>query len=291
MPLFRESSPQKRVRLSAKRRRKKVLTAGIVMVFAACVVGLLGFSSHLDRVVINHVDVVGNVTVPQDAVVGAVNAALHDGVFRLFSRANIFLYPDTVLEETLKTNELRFEDVQIERSSLLSQSLIVTVDEREAKHTWCELSVSASTTPRCYLLDAHGFVYAETKDKVGFVFEGGLLPVDPLGQTFLRGRLDGVTAQLVAFAGIGLSPTGARVDNDAEFTIHIDGAFDIKTRFDVDGDATARNASLVLASEALAGRRSEIEYLDLRYGNRVYFKMKGSDGSEESSVDEQGVVE
>ena len=36
-----------------------------------------------------------------------------------------------------------------------------------------------------------------------------------------------------------------------------------------------RNLQLVLSSNPLNGKASDLQYIDLRFGNRVYYKLKG----------------
>jgi len=36
-----------------------------------------------------------------------------------------------------------------------------------------------------------------------------------------------------------------------------------------------KNLELVLSSDVLKGKTDALEYVDLRFGNRVYYKLKG----------------
>jgi hypothetical protein len=47
--------------------------------------------------------------------------------------------------------------------------------------------------------------------------------------------------------------------------------------------------SLVLASEALRGKRSELEYVDIRFKNRVYYRFKSDTASSTPATLEEGV--
>ena len=53
------------------------------------------------------------------------------------------------------------------------------------------------------------------------------------------------------------------------------GGFAVRASFGNDGEAVVKNLQLVLSSDVLRGRESELEYVDLRFGNRVYYKLKG----------------
>jgi hypothetical protein len=59
--------------------------------------------------------------------------------------------------------------------------------------------------------------------------------------------------------------------------VHFTDGFDLKVSFGADPATLVRNLRLVLASEALEGKEADIEYVDLRFGDRVFYKLKGKD--------------
>ncbi len=51
--------------------------------------------------------------------------------------------------------------------------------------------------------------------------------------------------------------------------------FLLKVSYGADAGTLVKNLQLVLQSDVLQGKRDKIEYIDLRFGNRVYYKLKG----------------
>ena len=80
----------------------------------------------------------------------------------------------------------------------------------------------------------------------------------------------------------GYEPTGATLLNKQDFSISLAEGFSIKVSFGQDGGAIVKNLQLVLSTGSLQGKRNELEYVDLRFGNRVYYKMK--EGEETSAT-------
>lgn len=239
---------------------------------------LLGMLSYNERVTIADVHVVGAEKVSKEHIERAFDATLYDGAHPLFSRANIFLYPRKRIAAELLYDFPRLQSVSVGRASLLSQTVVVTVEERVPRHEWCNGA--------CYLLDEDGFIFAPSSGEAGgYEFSGGLLPgEEPIGQHFLRSRLDSVVSFLDELERAGFTARGATVENEKDLSVELAEGLVLKVSFDSDLDQTLRNFELAVVSEALSGRLDELEYLDLRFGNRLYYKFKGV--SEEVSVTE-----
>ena len=257
--------------LRARRRRARFITLFTLTVFLALGVWGVGLLSYHSRLTIAEIQVEGAKDTPTSAISDAFNTALHDHAYHLFSRANIFLYPRTMLSGALLNDFPRLDSVSISRASLLSQAIIVTVHERDAQYEWCN-------DGGCYLVDASGYLFAPTvgaSDR--YVFRGGLFPGEPIGQTFLQGRLRSVTQLLDVLSRAGFSPRGATVESEKDLEVELQKGFALKFAFDADFHAAARKFALAAASEALARRLGDLEYIDLRFGDRLYYKFKGGE--------------
>jgi hypothetical protein len=69
----------------------------------------------------------------------------------------------------------------------------------------------------------------------------------------------------------------ARVASD-EVTYHLAEGFEVRSVVSALPELKG-TLSLVLASEALRGKRSELEYVDIRFKNRVYYRFKSDTAS------------
>jgi hypothetical protein len=102
-------------------------------------------------------------------------------------------------------------------------------------------------------------------------------PADPIGQTFVGAHMPGIVALLGDLSKAGFTPTGATVVDDQDFWVPLTQGFYIKASFGEDPGNIVSNLQLVLSSDALNGMESQLQYVDLRFGDRVYYKLQGAD--------------
>ncbi len=210
-----------------------------------------------------------------------VNHVLNDGSRHYLSRSNIFLYPRKVIEHDLVLDFPRIKSATVSRTSLFGRTLIVTLEERAFFALWC--SGKIPSTGECYQMDDGGFIFADASDQnpAKYMFSGGLPPIattsaqaaySPTGQVFAHADLPELTALLGRLADAGFVPEGVDVENERDFSIPLKDLFTIKGTFG--DDALVKNLQLVLSNPPLRGNEAKIEYIDMRFGNRVYYKMK-----------------
>jgi len=68
--------------------------------------------------------------------------------------------------------------------------------------------------------------------------------------------------------------TDVSVENEQDFKVSLLQRFALRASFGADADTLVRNLQDVLSSDTLRGKENKIEYVDLRFGNRVYYKNK-----------------
>ncbi len=159
-------------------------------------------------------------------------------------------------------------------------------------------SVPAAT---CYEMDAGGFLYALATGlsipATQYRFEGGLsgatstspyvaatAPGSPVGRIFALTHLPSLVSLLTTLGQAGFTPTTVAVENDTDFSVEItdtaaSSSFMVKASFGEDAGTLVKNLQLVLSSGPLQGQLSGLQYIDLRFGNRVYYKLYGGSAS------------
>ena len=74
---------------------------------------------------------------------------------------------------------------------------------------------------------------------------------------------------------MGLDPSFIVVKNDGDAELYLGSRVNsskIIFKLNADIEKTAQNLGLVLESEELKGKIGTLKYIDLRFGNKVYFK-------------------
>ena len=272
-PLSQREKPRSPLR--AKRRRVRALMAFAIL--AALGVAAFGVSwlSYNPRLMVNEIVVSGAEATRPELVRTYVETQLYSGGHSFLSRSNIFLYPRADLERALAQFFPRIKSATVSRAGLLAQAITVQVKERESFAQWC-----SSGADTCYALDSDGFVFAAgtTTDRFlpPYIFSGGIEGASPLGKTYMHGRLSGVLALLEKLSQAGFLPQTIVAENEQDFSVRLKGEFLLRLSYGGDINGVIRNLELVLGSDGLVGKRSRIEYIDLRFGNRVYYKLKGA---------------
>ena len=105
----------------------------------------------------------------------------------------------------------------------------------------------------------------------------------PIGQTFAPSHMGEIVALLELLSQAGFTPTGAIVENDQDFWVPLTQGFYIKASFGENPQNLVSNLQLVLSSSVLQGKESQLEYVDLRFGDRVYYKLQGQGETQTSS--------
>ncbi len=272
----KSSSPSARKSpLRAKRRRTRALIVLSVLTFGAAATWGVGYVTYLPQFAVNHVEISGADDIREDVLRAYIEAELFDGSNSFFSRENIFLYPRRSLEEGIQKYFPRIHSVSISRESFLAQAIQVTIEERGPRARWCQ-------GEWCYLMDDNGFIFApeatSSPSTTLYTFKG-TLPSEgaPVGQKFLPDHLTGTFALLESLTREGFAPTGVLVESGEDFSVVLGQGYVLKVSFDENPEKIVHNLELVLSSDALHGREWELEYVDLRFGNRVYYKLKGGD--------------
>jgi cell division septal protein FtsQ len=277
-PRVSARTPDRRPSLRDRRRKKRLLIIGSVIVAIALVGYGIRVVSYLPRFTVQDIHVTGAQKVPPEIVEQYLNSILNDGRFHFLSRRDILLYPKHALEMALAKNFPRIESAQISRASLLSNALSVSLTERRPFARWCQNPTDAPE--QCYLLDEHGFIFADSSDasespSTPYRFSGGIASAAPIGSVFAPGHLSGIVAMMKLLAAANMNATAASIQNDQDFFVTLDQGFYIKASYGEDATQLVRNLQLILNSDALRDKASQLDYIDLRFGNRVYYKLKG----------------
>lgn len=260
--------------LRARRRKLRALAALVLLALIAGAVQGLSILSYLPMFAINNVSIVGAKEVSPKILRAYVETTLHDGSRPLLSRTNIFLYSRDDIGKSITERFPRIRSVAVSRESFLAQAIVASVAEREPFALWC------SAKEECYLMDEGGFIFAPSStSSPAMVFRGGLASTteaasSPIGQTFLPTHLASVIEMFKRLREAGYAPNGATVLDGRDFYLSFSEGFILRASFGSDASSLVRNFQLALSAEPILGKVNELDYVDMRFGNRVYYKFK-----------------
>jgi cell division septal protein FtsQ len=271
----RESSAP--VRLRARRRRTRILIAFAAFIVLCGWIYAAHWLSYRPQYELNAVNVGGVQAVPVADIQHFVDGIIHDGKNHFFSEANIFFYPRSLIEQDLIRNFPRIKTVVITRPSIMSRTLVVTVSERQSFALWCPSFSTASD--QCAQMDESGYLFApydaSTTPATSYIFAGEASSTLQIGQTFEQDHLPGILSLLHMLDQSAVRPLGLIVGSDSDFSVPTQEGYTLKLSFGEDVADVLKNLKLVLTSSPVKDKLADLEYIDLRFGNRVYYKMKG----------------
>ncbi len=272
-------------------KRKKIFF--FFLIFILLVIGV-SYLSKVPAINISEIEVNGNSVTSTEDVIESVNTIMAGNYLHLFSRRNSLIYPKNVIQKGLLEKFKRFQTADIELVS--TRKLLVTVSERNGHYLWCgrELSelTGESLNPDCYYLDDSGYIFSRSPYFSGNVFikffgKGELASdSDPSGRQFVDEVLFiKISKLLEGLQTIGIYPYAISLSENMDFNVYISpigGGNRIFTKimFNAKNDLekSIENLNAALLTDPLKTdfkkRFSELEYIDLRFNNKVFYKFK-----------------
>ena len=281
---------QKRMPLRARRRRiSAALWFSICLVLCAAAYGV-HWVSYLPQFNVSRIEVTGAKLFPPELIKTFEESELYDGSFAYISHSSIFFFHRERMEQDLVANFPRIKSARISRSSSFSPVMYVDISERQPFAKWCGAapvdqfaSTSVSDALTCYQMDDTGYVFAwfdatstpHSAFAEPYEFTGDISR-EPIGSTFIPGRLLGLLELLATLKQqVNVHPVSVKIESAQDFAVTFAQGYSLKASFGVESGTLARNLKLVLNSESLSAKQDQLEYVDLRFGNKVYFKLQG----------------
>ncbi len=228
-----------------------------------------------------------------------VKEQLEGRYFGLFSKSNALIFSRPKIANEIKKKYPSISKVDVDLKGV--STIDIQLEEYIATAIWCDIPVTPATTlihdaegvektsvipqvvnsfrdQNCYFLNEEGIVFSPTKydSSTEIVKTFGFIETDPLKKNFsnpktfkdlvefikLLRRLNIVADQIWTTNGevyAILTQQGVK--------IYIDSESDVVSIFD--------NLETVMKRDAInQAQLSNIDYIDLRFGNRVFYKLK-----------------
>lgn len=271
----RTAAPLPKSKVAARRRKLKALFAALMVVAIVCVLGLVSWLSFLNVFTATQISVHGTQDISKRAIVLSILRNTEKPLLGLFSRQNMLVYPSAELERIVAFEFPKIESITIV-SKPIQRVVTVTIEEREAYAQWCDTQASRA----CYLLDRDGFIFEEVTapSTTSLLFFGG---VRESRTNFLRARVAPekfaeVTTFISELERLGLTVRSFGFLHD-EARLQVEPGWELKIALDDDLGIIAFNLAAVLDTYRLRDLLDSLLYIDMRFGERVYHKLRSAD--------------
>ena len=264
---------KKRKYTSGKLAEKKKRMMQIRLIIVAVVVILLiaGFSylSHHKSMKIETVLVEGQEYIQEGEVISLVTEKLKGSYMWLFSRSNIFIYPRGAIRKELQDTFSSIDTVRLRFVNI--HTVKVQIEEFQSVATWCN-------DDSCYFMNEEGMLFVEEPliHTHAFVKYGGGITDEPLNQTYISKKTFTDLQNFVKLLRrLEIETVSITTENSEEFTITTESGATILIDSNDDVLNVFDNLQTVMTQDAInKAQFKNIEYIDLRFGNRVFYKLK-----------------
>ncbi len=251
--------------------RKKLLGM-MIFLSVAVVLGGAVYLLRLPELQIREIRISGNNTLVAGDLEAAVAAKLSGEYLFLLPKRSIFLVSGGEIEEYLRLKFPKIKEVDAERK--FPREILVNLEEREFWGIFC----SGPNEARCVYIDETGFSYAGAPESSGSLLRkvksddliGPEVGVSILEKSRVE-LLDELARRVEQTIGSGATgyylfsalPREIRLETNEGFQIFFETGGDWENTFQV---------LKRVFEEEIKDKRSKIEYVDLRFGNKVFYR-------------------
>lgn len=269
-------------RIRKERREQFFVIALLWFALAVVVVLLCSQLSQLKEFRISKLSFSGNKNVATEAMAALLLQDISGSYWHLFPKQNVFLVRTNDLEKKLIAEFPRLKRVMINRTSFTALSVLV--EERDPYAFWC------SDTNTCYFLDKNGFIFAPaaqfSKNSTFVRYVGGEADsLHPIGSQFISEDAFAAAQTLIDELKRRLHLRATQVTREDEhFSIAVAPNGSLST-FSILVTATSSYEQALLDFETIIESAdfkeavpslSSLDYIDLRFGNKVFYTTKDS---------------
>ena len=255
---------------AAKRARWVLLYKALAIIAGVIVLAAALAALSRSHFVFAEITVTGDTVTEESVLKEKIDDVVDKNWLFLFKRNNLLFFPAGKVKTDLSKEFPRIKEINISFNGL--KKIEVAIYEHRGDFLWCR------SESECFLIENSGFIYAQAPYLSGnafFRFFGGdlsvgdffLEPKEFVRVVDLRNKLETLDLKLSSFNHDG---------DNYEFVLS-NGAKILMVK-DSDFNAAFNNLASAASAEPLDKKLKEelgnLEYLDLRFPNRVVYKFK-----------------
>jgi hypothetical protein len=271
-------------RLKELKRKKSVVLRNKILLslfsLLAIFVGL-GYLSKWQKLNIENIEITGNKVVETESIEQVVKKNITGRYLWLFPKTNFLIYPKSTIKKELESKFTRLKYISVTVKNM--KTLEIVLSERTALYTWCGNNLPDKPEENeCYFMDNSGYIFDVApyfSGEVYFKFFG-----KAENNYFYKNDFKRVTLFIENLSKMGLKPSSLFIEESGVIDLYLksniplpDGP-KIILKLDSDLNKIAENLHTALITEPLQSdfknKYNSLLYIDLRFGNKVYFKFK-----------------
>lgn len=285
--VIKQNKPTRNKLAIARRRRRLnifkktvIISFGIAVLFSLIIYGL-----QRPEVNIKNIEVEGTSVLKSEFLKDTAKVELNGSYLWIIPKTSAFFYPKKAILNRLIKQFKRINTIQVEKMGF--NTIYIRVTERPERYLWCgrDLIEFRGSENKCYFIDSGGYVFSPAPYYSGNLFLEFYGPLrggendHPVGGIVLpEERFRDLVLFNESLQNMDIPATKVFIDSndDYEFTLLDGGKLLVGGKNDL-----AKNSEyieLALNTDPLKSKmektRDRLLYLDVRFGNKVYFKFR-----------------
>lgn len=258
----------------------RIIKIVVALSIAGGLLFFLSWFSWRPGLLISHIVIKGDTVINTEDITHEVRLQIAGNYFGMFAKSNTLLYSDKTVNASLLKKFPRI--LYIEQEIGADNTLTITIHEREPFALWCDHLPAEDTAPSCYFLDKDGYVFDHSPDFSGdayFKYYGRLPYEAPIGSYYLASTTE--FHELASFVTetkeLEISPLYIVSTSEDDFDLYVFGGGKIMFQASDGLPQVAERLSVMLKTKNLVPRKGSellVEYIDLRFGNKLFFKER-----------------
>lgn len=262
------------------KRKRKIFYIKVSFLFGFFLILFLSFAgiSRINYLNIQNTEIKGNKVLVEKDLQNIINNKMNGNYWLLFSKKNILIYPKQKIKDDLLAQYSLISSVDI--SLNLPNTLKVKINEREPYVLWCDDNFvpTEDINEKCFFADNKGYIYSKApnfSEKSIFKHYSKLKQANPIrASIFDESKFKEIDSFRQFIDGLGLSSYKLIMNPDKSCEIYFGNGG--KIIFDLSQNLieVSDNLQSILNAKDFENKDFlwKLEYIDLRFGNKVFYK-------------------
>lgn len=261
---------------------KRLLGGVVVGGLVTLVIMGIWYGSRLPSLTVTKIEVRGGETVPQEKVTTLAEQELEGEYLRLIPKRFVWLYPEENIKNKILAVE-RVDDVRVTRIS--GTEIAIDFTEYVPVALWCK-SLSEN---ECLFLDKKGFAFAPAPNLRGSsmvrYYRSGVVPTEKTSYVEAKYFANLQETSTLIGQEIGWLVMTVEIDQVNDVYLGLKGGGELRFTLNDPAPTVLANLQAVLSSkEFKIMKPSEFQYVDLRFGNKVFVNRSAVVDEEELEI-------
>ena len=281
MPRPQSTIRRKSRRVVARRidRTFQAIAQALIVSYALFMLAM--WLSYQPGLEITQVKVTGTQAVDRAGIESTAEKFLSQKMLWKINRNNVVLYPKNSIQESIRVFDSHVKTVDM---SVRGHELDIVISEYSPAYLWCPpggVDTKTFVTLGCSFADENGHIFSSAPDYSGnpFLVFTTATSVEQMtnGTTYstiyTKEEFEKVKLFLTELTTLQLTPHVVRHTGENDFTVSTDKPWTIRWSSASDPAESVANLTLVLQNiNKEAGGEAKLETIDLRFGNKVFYK-------------------